>query len=116
MPSLETYSQSFKTLIRTRTICLVLMGVLLWTAETAGSFPTVSVGWEILFIAMVLSLVFGVLGKIRRIIPFLMPVVYLMDSFFVCIWVSISGGPVSFYFPFFLLILVSALLVLPPRV
>src|SRR5258708_7134150 len=68
-----------------------------------------------IFIAMVFSLVFIVLGKIKRLILFLMPIVYLMDNFFVCVWVSISGGPVSFYVPFFLLILVSALLVLTPR-
>lgn len=116
MPSPETYSQSFRTLIRTRTICLALMGVLLWMAEGPHFLPTVAIGWELLFIGMVLSLVFGVLGKGKRLVPFLFPVVYLLDSFLVCVWVSVSGGPVSFYVPFFLLILVSALLVLPPRV
>ncbi len=115
MPYTETHFLSFKTLIRIRTICLVLMSLLLWASEDIHSSPAVSAGWELLFISMVLSLVFGVLGKTKRLVVWLMPVVFIVDGVFVSLWIGISGGPVSFYAPFFLLVLVHAILVLQPR-
>jgi signal transduction histidine kinase len=56
-----------------------------------------------------------VLGKSKRIVPFLLPVVFLVDGFFVSLWIGISGGPVSYYAPFFLLVLAHSILVLTPR-
>jgi signal transduction histidine kinase len=115
MPSVETNAQSFRTLIRTRTICLGLMILLLWWVEDVETSAAVIAGWEILFLAVLLSLVFGVLGKIKKITGLMLPLVFLIDSSLVGLWVSVSGGPVSFYMPFFLLILVSAILILPSR-
>lgn len=114
MASIETRAQSFKILIRIRTVCLILMIFLLWFCEDIHSAQAILAGWELLFAAMVLSLVFWVLGRIKKILFLLLPLVFLMDSFFVAFWVSATGGPVSFYIPFFLLILVSAILVLTP--
>ena len=115
MPSIETYSDILKTLLRTRTLCLGLMSLLLWWAEDIATAAAIKVGWEILILGLVLGLVFAVLGRIKRVIPVLLPIVLLIDSCLVALWTSVSGGPVSFYMPFFLLILVSALLILPPR-
>jgi len=114
MPSIETNSEILKTLLRTRTLCLGLMILLLWLTEEP-SVPAVTVGWELLFLGTILSLVFAVLGRIKKFIAILLPVILLTDSCLVGLWVSVSGGAVSFYLPLFLLILVSAILVLPPR-
>jgi signal transduction histidine kinase len=91
------------------------MSFLLWMSEDVRLSPAISAGWELLFISMVLSLVFGVLGKMKRLVPWLLPVVFIIDGLFVSLWIGISGGPVSFYVPFFLLVLVHAILVLQPR-
>ncbi len=115
MPYTETRFRSFQTLLRIRTICLVLMCVLLLLSENARLSSAVTVGWELLFIGMALSLVFGVLGKIKRLVPWLSPVIFIVDGIFVSFLIGISGGPVSFYAPFFLLVLVHAILVLQPR-
>ena len=115
LPYTETRFRSFQTLIRIRTICLALMCCLLMISEDARSSPAVTTGWELLFIGMALSLVFGVLGKIKRLVPWLSPVIFIVDGIFVSFWIAISGGPVSFYVPFFLLVLVHAILVLQPR-
>ncbi len=115
MSSVETNSQAFKTLIRTRTLCLIVMMFLLYLVEGKRDSAVIVTGWDILFVATVLSLVFGVLGRIKRITGVLLPMGYVFDSLLTGFWVSISGGPVSFYIPFFLLILVSAIMVLPPR-
>lgn len=111
----ETRILSFKTLIRIRTICLILMGLLLLVSEDLHTSPVVSAGWDLLFINLFLSLVFGVLGKSKKLVPALLPLVFLVDGFFVCLWIGISGGPVSYYVPFFLLVLVHAILVLNAR-
>ncbi len=115
MPSVETNSQAFNTLIRVRTLCLLAMMLLLYLVEGKKDSAAIVTAWDLLFIATVLSLVFGVLGRIKRLTGILMPVVYAVDSLMIGFWISISGGPVSFYIPFFLLILVSAIMLLPPR-
>src|SRR5258708_3450567 len=115
MPSVETNAQNFKILIRVRTRCLALMILLLWWAEDMATSSAVMVGWKILIFAGILSLVFGVLGKVKKITGVLLPFVLLLDSLLVGLWVSVSGGPVSYYIPFFMLILVSAIMVLPAR-
>lgn len=115
MPSIETSAQTFRTLVRTRTFCLGLMIVLLWWAEDPDAAPAVGVGWGIILAASLLGLLFAVLGKIKRAALVLMPLLLLVDSFLVGLWVSVSGGPVSYYMPFFLLILVATILVLAPR-
>jgi signal transduction histidine kinase len=112
----ETQLRSFQTLIRIRTICLVLMSFLLWISEDSRLSPVISTGWELLFINIGLSLVFGVLGKTKRLVQLLLPLVFIVDGIFVSFWIGISGGPVSFYVPFFLLVLVHAILVLQPRI
>jgi signal transduction histidine kinase len=91
------------------------MMFLLWFAEDVQSSLAVSIGWQVLFISMVLSLVFGVLGKMKRLVPWLLPVVFIVDGLSISLWISITGGPVSFYVPLFLLVLVHAILVLQPR-
>lgn len=116
MPYTETRFHSFQTLIRIRSICLVLMGFLLLLSEDMRSSPVVSAGWALLFIGLFLSLVFSVLGKIKRLVAWLSPAIFILDGIFVSFWIGISGGPVSFYVPFFLLVLVHAILVLQPRV
>ncbi len=115
MPSIETNSQSLKTLLRARAVCLLLMFLLLWWAEDIGSAPAILKGWEIWVLGIVFGLIFWVLGKIKRIAGWVLPAVFLVDSCLIGLWVSVSGGPVSFYMPFFLLILVSAIMVLTPR-
>jgi signal transduction histidine kinase len=114
MPSAETNAQTFNVLIRTRTLCLLLMAVLLWVAEDVSAAPAVEVGWAIILAGMTLSVLFGALGKIKRLTGVLLPLLFILDSFLVGAWVAFSGGPVSFYIPFFLLILVASVLVLPP--
>ena len=116
MPSIETNAQSFRTLIRTRTFCIGLTILLLWLGERGEeSSAAVLAGWQILFLAALLSLLFAVLGKIKRVTGFLLPFVFLIDSVLVGAWVSVSGGAVSFYIPYFLVSLVSAILILTPR-
>src|SRR3990172_8436703 len=105
MASAETNAQNLKTIIRVRTICLGLMLLLLWGAEGRGSSAGVLAGWQLLFVAAVLSLVFGVLAKVKRIAGVLLPSVFLLDSLLLGTWVAVSGGAVSFYLPFFLILL-----------
>ncbi len=115
MSTAETRTLSFRALIRIRTICLVLMSLLLLASEDVHTSPVVSAGWDLLFVNMFLSLVFGVLGKSQKLVSLLLPVVFLVDGFFVCLWIGISGGPVSYYAPFFLLVLAHSILVLNAR-
>jgi signal transduction histidine kinase len=75
----------------------------------------VEAGWNILLFAVVLSLVFMALGGIRRLIGYLLPLVMVVDTVLAGLWISVSGGPVSNYMPIYLLILASALMILPPR-
>ncbi len=115
MPSVETNIQSLKTLLRARTVCLGLMFLLLWWAEDFNTSPAVMKGWEIWALAAGLTLAFWVLGRIKKLAGIILPAIFLIDSALVGLWVSVSGGPVSFYMPFFLLILVSAIMLLTPR-
>jgi len=114
LPSVETNSQNLRNLLITRTLCLGWMMLLLWFTEEPG-VPAVKAGWELILLGMVLGLVFWVLGKIKRLVAVLLPFILLLDSCLVGLWVSVSGGAVSFYLPLFLLIVVSAILILPPR-
>ena len=116
MSSVETDRQSFRHLLRARTLCLGLLILLLWLGEGSRSQSiAVEAGWNILLFAVVLSLVFMALGGIRRITGFLLPLVMIVDTLLAGVWISASGGPVSNYMPLFLLILVSALMILPPK-
>jgi len=112
MASLETYHQVFQSLIRTRTLCIVLLSVLLFSVETGIQ---VEAGCFILLMAAVFSLFFALLGRSKQLAALLLPFVFILDSVFLSAWVGISGGPASYYLPLFLLILVSAVLVLPPQ-
>ncbi len=116
MSSIETESQSFRYLLRARTLCLSLLILLLWLGEGSRTQSvSVEAGWDILLLAMALSLVFLALGGMRRIIGLLLPAVMVVDTFLAGLWISVSGGPVSNYMPIFLLILVAALMTLPPK-
>ncbi|HUO58468.1 MAG TPA: ATP-binding protein [bacterium] len=115
MPSLETNSQTFRTLILTRSLCLGLMFLLFILTESGHASHGVVAGWNLLIVALVLSPVFWVLGRIKGLVGWLMPVMFLMDSLLVGAWVTVSGGAVSFYMPYFLLLLVAAILVLTRR-
>ena len=111
MASLETNHQVFQSLIRTRTLCIILLAILLLSVESGVQSAA---GCAILFVAAVLSLFFALLGRSKRLAAALLPFVFLLDSVFLSAWVGISGGPTSYYLPLFLLILASAVLVLPP--
>src|SRR3984885_11534253 len=111
MASLETYHQVFQSLIRTRTLCIVLLGVLLFSVETGIQ---AAAGCFVLLVAAIFSLLFALLGRSKQLAALLLPFVFILDSVFLSAWVGISGGPASYYLPLFLLILVSAVLVLPP--
>jgi len=115
LPSVETNIQSLKTLLRARSVCLALMFLLLWWAEDINVAAAVVRGWEIWSLAAGLSLAFWVLGRIKKLAGIMLPAIFLIDSCLVGLWVSVSGGPVSFYMPFFLLILISAIMLLTPR-
>jgi signal transduction histidine kinase len=115
LPSVETNVQTVKTILRVRTVCLGLMFLLLWWAEEIDSAPAIVKGWEIWGLAAGLGLAFLVLGRMKRLAGLLLPVVFLVDSCLISLWVSVSGGPVSFYMPFYLLILLSAIMSLTPR-
>jgi len=97
-----------------RAVCLVLMMALLYLVEDV-SIPVVAVGWQLLCAGLLLGLLFWVLSKAKRIAGLLLPSVILLDALLLGTWVAFSGGAVSFYLPFFLLLLVSATLVLTPR-
>ena len=116
MASIVTDHQTFRYLLRARTLCLGLLVLLFWVGEgNQTSSIAVEVGWDILLLAMALSLVFVALGGIRRITWILIPAIMVLDTFLTGIWVSASGGPVSNYTPIFILILASALMILPPK-
>src|SRR5581483_9818368 len=115
MPSIETIAQSFNVLLQVRTFCLVLMFFLLLLAENFYASVAIVRGWEIWGAAVLVGLFFWSFGKIKKLTNLLLPLVFLIDSCLVGLWVSISGGPVSFYMPFFLLILISAIMLLNPR-
>ena len=112
MPSVETTAQNFRTLLRIRTLCLGLMFLLLWWAEDLSAAPAVSVGWALLAFAALLGLLFMGLGRAKRISGFLLPTMILLDTLLVALWVLVSGGAVSYYMPFFLLVLMSAIMML----
>jgi signal transduction histidine kinase len=112
MASLETNHQVFQSLIRTRTLCIVLLASLLFSVENGIQ---ASAGCAILLVAAVFSLLFALLGRSKPLAALMLPFVFILDSVFLSAWVGISGGPTSYYLPLFLLILVSAVLVLPPQ-
>ncbi|HET9870864.1 MAG TPA: histidine kinase dimerization/phospho-acceptor domain-containing protein, partial [bacterium] len=112
MASLETTHQVFQSLIRTRTVCIILLGLLLFTVE--GGLQA-EAGCVILMVAAVFSLLFALLGRSKHLAAALLPFVFPLDSLFLSAWVGISGGATSYYLPLFMLILASAVLVLPPR-
>jgi len=112
LASLETFHQVFQSLIRTRTLCIVLLGILLFGVESGSQ---AAAGSLILLTASLFSLLFAILGRSKRLAAALLPFVFLLDSLFLGAWVGISGGPASYYLPLFLLVLASAVLVLPPR-
>ena len=116
MASLETENQSFRYLLRARALILVFLIILMWLDEGSRT-QTISVeaGWEILLVAMALSLVFLALRGVKRLAFFLLPAVMMIDTLLAGLWISISGGPVSNYTPLFYLILVKAAMTLPPK-
>jgi len=114
--SVETDSQTFRQLLRVRTLCLLLMAFLLYAVEDADAAPAVTVGWYLLLAGAILSLAFGVLAWAKRLAGFFLPLMIVLDGLLLGSWVAVSGGAVSAYVPFFLLLLVSASMVLsPPR-
>lgn len=116
MPSVETNIQTFRTLLLTRTLCIGLMFVLFGLTEGRHTSIGVTLGWDILFFALLLSPLLWAVSRVKRILGWLMPTMFLVDSLLVGAWVTVSGGAVSFYMPYFLLLLVAAILVLPrPR-
>lgn len=115
MPSIETHFQAFQALIRTRTLCLVLLAFLLFFTEPVSGDSAIRAGWELLFIGAASALLFIVLGRIKRLTRFLLPVLLIFDSLLVNAWITVSGGPVSHYLPLYLLILISAVMVLSSR-
>lgn len=112
MASLETTHQVFQSLIRTRTFCIVLLTAMLFSVESGVQSVA---GCAILFTAALFSLLFALLGRSKSLAATLLPFVFILDTFFLGAWVGISGGAASYYLPLFLLILASAVLVLPPR-
>jgi len=115
MPSAETNSKSLRYLLRARMICLILMMFLWYVAEDNKAAAAVTEGLGIIIFAIFLTLVFVVLGRLKRLTGALIPAVILLDALMLGLWVSISGGPVSFYAAFFLLLPISSILLLPPR-
>ncbi|HVZ79560.1 MAG TPA: ATP-binding protein [bacterium] len=113
MPSVETNVQTFRTLLLTRTVCVVMMFLLFSFTEARHAAAGVVLGWDILFLALFLSPLFWAVGRIKRLLGWLMPLMFLVDSLLVGAWVTASGGAVSFYMPYFLLLLVAAILILP---
>lgn len=116
MASVETENQSFRYLLRARALILVLLIILMWL-DQGFQAQTISVeaGWEILLVAMALSLVFWALRGMKSLTFFLLPAVMMVDTLLTGLWISISGGPLSNYMPVFLIILVKALMTLPPK-
>ena len=112
MPSVETNVQTFRALLLTRTLCIGLMFFLFGITEARHNALGVTLGWDILFLGLFLSPLFWAFGRIKRILGWLMPAMFLIDSVLVGAWVTASGGAVSFYMPYFLLLLVAAVLVL----
>lgn len=115
MPSVETQAQTFRTLLLTRTLCIGLMFSLFAITEAKHNALGVTLGWDILFLGLFLSPLFWAVSRIKRLLGWLMPSMFLVDSLLVGAWVTASGGAVSFYMPYFLLLLVAAVLVLERR-
>ena len=116
MASIETDHKAFRYLLRARTLCLSLLILMLWLGEGTGNRSfSVEAGWDLLLLSMALNLVFIAMGGMRRLIGLLLPGVMVVDALLTGLWISISGGPVSNYWPVFLLILMAAIMILSPR-
>ncbi len=115
MPSLESKQKFFQRIILTRWISLFCLAFLILAIEgkmPGGLFAGV---WAIILASGVYNLVMQILSRDQRLAGPLILVGLFMDGLLLSWGVSITGGPVSAYIPFYLCIIVTACLVLSPR-
>ena len=116
MSSLETKQHSFQWLLRIRWISIVCVALFVLFIE--GKYPSnpLSGVWAVLLTASVINLTMQVLNRSRRLVGFLILAGFLTDGLLVSWGVALTGGPLSSYIPFYMVIIMAACLVGSPRV
>ena len=115
MTSLESKQQSFRWIIFARWFSVVAVGLMVLLVERrmpANLFVGV---WAILFCVAVYNLLFQLLSRSQRLAGFLILMGFLLDGLLLSWGVAITGGPLSAYIPFYLCIIMTACLVVSPR-
>jgi signal transduction histidine kinase len=116
MSSFESKHLSFRRLILIRWVGICFVALLVLVLEKKFPDHPFSGVWAILLIVSVFNILMLLLSPVRRLAGFLTVLGFLLDGLLLCWGVSITGGPLSAYIPFYLFIIMAACLVASPPV
>jgi signal transduction histidine kinase len=114
MSSFESKHRSFLWLIYIRWFCVGFVALLVLALEKRFPDNPFAGVWAILLIVGSFNVLMQVLSPLQRLAGFLTGFGFLLDGLMLCWGVSITGGPLSAYIPFYLFIIMAACLVSSP--
>ncbi len=115
MSSLELKQKSFQWIIFTRWISILAVACLVVALDKKMPDRLFTGVWAIIIAAGLYNLVLHFLSRDERLAGPLTLIGFFMDGLLASWGISITGGPVSAYIPFYLCIIMAACLVLSPR-
>lgn len=116
MSSLDTKHQSLRWLIHFRSISVLALALLIYFIEDRYPAGPLDGVWAVLTVAAVYNLLMHILGRSRRLAGPLIVLGFVMDGLLISWGVAITGGPLSYYIPFYMVVIMAACLVGSPRV
>lgn len=116
MSSLEYKQQSFLLHVYIRWVCVLVIVFLLLGLEKKMPESHLAGVWFILMILGVYNLILHLLGRSQNLAGPLTLVGFLIDGLLTSWGVAITGGPLSVFIPFYLFIIITACLVVSPRI
>ena len=116
MSSLESKHQVLRWLVFIRWASIVSVSLLVLLLEGKLPSPLVSGVWGILLICFLGNTVMFLLSRSQRLAGILILLGFLIDGILLSWGISITGGPLSAYIPFYMFIIMTACLVSTPRV